>query len=135
MKNRGKIKGEQNLQYNLTRWKENDDFDILNDISEDVTLVQLMDSLGNVTHAISVVGYWIFDSNYNKALFLTQESLDIICSTSIREELVATFRSAFYDVRYIWAPGNLKMINITLSSKRLNSEKKMKIHIISTYYF
>ena len=78
MKNRRKLKCEQNLQYNLTIWKKNDDFDILNYISEDVTLVQLMDSLGNVNNAISIVGYWIFDSNYNKSLFLTQESLDII---------------------------------------------------------
>ena len=78
MKNRRKIKGEQNLQYNLTIWKKNYDSDILNDISEDVTLVQLIDSLGNVNHDISVVGYWIFDSNYKKSLFLTQESLDII---------------------------------------------------------
>ena len=26
MKNRGKIKGEQNLRYNPTIWKKNDDF-------------------------------------------------------------------------------------------------------------
>ena len=50
----------------------NDAFDILNDISENVTLVQLMDSIGNVNHSISIVGHWIFDSNYNKALCLTQ---------------------------------------------------------------
>ena len=52
--------------------EENDDYDILNNISEYVTLVQLMYSLGNMNHAISVVGYWIFDSNYKKALCLTQ---------------------------------------------------------------
>ena len=63
MTNRRKIKGEHNLRYNLTIWKKNDAFDILNDISENVTLVQLMDSLGNVNHAISIVGHWIFDSN------------------------------------------------------------------------
>ena len=67
-----------------------------------------MESLGNVNHAISVVGYWIFDSNYKKALCLTQELLDIICSPSIGEELVATFQSVFYAVRYIWAPIHLK---------------------------
>ena len=72
MKNRRKIKVEQNLKYNLTVWQKNYDFDILNDISEDVNLVQSMDSLGNVNHAISVVGYWIFDSNYEKALCLKQ---------------------------------------------------------------
>ena len=54
MKNRRKIKGEQNLQYNLKIWKKNNDVDILNNISEDVTLIQLMESLGNVNHAISV---------------------------------------------------------------------------------
>ena len=67
-----------------------------------------MDSLGNVNHAISVVGYWLFDYNYKKALCLTQESLNIIRSTSIGEELVAMFQSIFYAVRYSWAPGNLK---------------------------
>ena len=45
-------------------------FDILTDISEHVTLVQLMYSLGNVNHDIIVVGYWIFDSNNEKALVL-----------------------------------------------------------------
>ena len=67
-----------------------------------------MDSLGNVNHDISVVGYWIFDFNYNKSLCLTQLALGIICSTSIDEELVATFQSVFYAVIYSCAPGNLK---------------------------
>ena len=53
-------------------------FDILNNINEYVTLVQLMDSLANLNHAISIVGYWIFDSNYDKELFLTNESLDLV---------------------------------------------------------
>ena len=69
MRNRRKIKGEQNLRCNLKIWKKNDAFYIVNDISENVTLVQLMDSLGNLNRAISIVGHWIFDSNYNKALF------------------------------------------------------------------
>ena len=106
--NRRKIKGEQNLQYNLTIWKKNDDFDILNDVSEYITLVHLMDPVGNFNHAISIVRYYIFDSNYKKALFLTQELLDIICSIYIGEELVATFQSVLYAIRYSWEPGNLK---------------------------
>ena len=72
MKNRRKIKGEHKLRYNLIIWKKNYAFDILNEISEDVTLVQLMDSLENMNNAISIVGHWIFDSNYNKALCLKQ---------------------------------------------------------------
>ena len=42
------------------------EYKILEVISENFTLVQLMDSLGNVNYAISVVGKWIFDSNYKK---------------------------------------------------------------------
>ena len=63
MKNKLRHKGEQRLIYNLKIWKKGD-VDILNDISKNVTLVQLMNSLGNVNHAISIVGYWIFDFNY-----------------------------------------------------------------------
>ena len=47
-------------------------FDLLNDISEYVTLVQLMDSLGNLNHDIIIVWYWMFDSKYDKTLCLTQ---------------------------------------------------------------
>ena len=36
-----------------------------------------MDNLGNVNHAISIVGNWIFDSSYEKELRLTRESLDL----------------------------------------------------------
>ena len=78
MKNRRRIKGLQNLQYNLTIWKTNDAFDILNNMSENVTLLQLKDSLGNVNHAIRIVGHCILDTNDEKALCLKQESLNII---------------------------------------------------------
>ena len=61
---RKKIKGEQNIRYNMTIWNKNDAFDILNGISDYVTLVQLMESLVNLNCDISIVGHWIFDSNY-----------------------------------------------------------------------
>ena len=61
-------------------------YSILNDISEHVNLVQLMYYLGNINHSISIVGYWIVDSNYKKALLLTRESLDMICAPSVGEE-------------------------------------------------
>ena len=60
-------------------------FDILNEISEHFTLVQLMDTLRNLNHDISTVGYCIFYYNYKQILFLTRESLDLICSPSIGE--------------------------------------------------
>ena len=51
--------GEQHLRYNINNWKKKGSFDILNDIHENVTLVQLMDTLGNVNCAISILGNWI----------------------------------------------------------------------------
>ena len=72
MNNKFLHKDEQRLKYNLKKWKNEGAFDILNDISENVTLAQLMDSLGNVNRAISIVGYWIPETNYKQALFLTR---------------------------------------------------------------
>ena len=72
-------------------YQQKGSYDILKDISENVTLVQLMDSLVNVNHAISFVGYWIFDSKYNKALVLNRASLEMICAPSVGEEQAAKF--------------------------------------------
>ena len=63
----------------------------MEDISANVTLFQLMYSLENVNHDISVVGNWIFDSNYEKALVLNRASLDMICAPSVGEEQDAIF--------------------------------------------
>ena len=71
------------MHYSLTKYKKKVSYDILSDISEDVTLVQLMDSLVIVNHDISVVGYCIFDSNYKRALVLNRESLDVIFAPSV----------------------------------------------------
>ena len=57
-------------------------FDIFTDTSENVTLVQLMNYLGNANNSISIVGYWIFESNYEKSLVINRESLDMICDLS-----------------------------------------------------
>ena len=54
--------------------EETGTFDILNNISEYVTLVKLMYSVGNVNHSVIVVGKWLFDSNYEKALPLNINS-------------------------------------------------------------
>ena len=52
-------KGEQSLHYRSEQWNKKRIFDIINNISENVTLVQMIDSLGNVNHAVSVVRKWI----------------------------------------------------------------------------
>ena len=56
-------KGEPKAYYSLVKYKKKGSYVIQKYISENFTLVQLMYYLGNVTHAISVVGYWIFGSN------------------------------------------------------------------------
>ena len=73
------------MYYSLSRYKKKGYCDILIDISEHFTLVQLMDFLVNVNHAIGVVGYWIFDSNYEKLFVLNRESLDMIFAPSVGE--------------------------------------------------
>ena len=67
-----------------------------------------MDTLVNANYTISIVGYWIFESNYGKSLFLTKESLDLAWYPSVGEEQVEKFETLFYAVRYMWAPINLK---------------------------
>ena len=64
MTSRKRNKGEARVHYKLIKYKKMCDYKILEDISANVTLVQLMDSLGDVNHAISVVGSWIFELNY-----------------------------------------------------------------------
>ena len=67
-----------------------------------------MTSLGNVNHVISVVGYWIFDSNYNRALVLNRESFDMICAPSVGKEQVVVSETVFTAVRYILLDAHLK---------------------------
>ena len=71
------------MYYSLMKYKKKGSYDILKYIGENVTWVQLMNSLGDLNCAISVVGYWIFDSNYKKALVLNRELLDVICAPSV----------------------------------------------------
>ena len=87
--------GEHQLRYSLKKWVKKGNFDIINDISEHFTLVQSMDTLGNVNNNIIIVGYWIFGSNYEEALHLTRELLGIICYPSVSEEQVVKFGTVF----------------------------------------
>ena len=85
LKNKKRNVGEARVHYNLIKYKKMREYKILEDISVNVTLVQLMDSLGNENHAISVVVNWIFYSNYEKALVLNRALLDMICTPSVGE--------------------------------------------------
>ena len=74
------------MYYSPVKYEKKGSCDILKCISKHATVFQLMDSLGNVDHDISVVGYWIFDSSYKKAPVLNIQSLDMICASSVGVE-------------------------------------------------
>ena len=71
------------MHYKLIKYKKMGDYKILVDISENFTLVQFMDSIGNVNHDISVVGNWIFYSNFERALVLNKASVEMIGAPSV----------------------------------------------------
>ena len=61
-----------------------------------------------MNHAISVVGSWISDSNYERVLVLNKASLEMICAPSVGEEQAAKFEKVYYAVRYIFNETKLK---------------------------
>ena len=58
-----------------------------------------------MNHAISVVGSWIFDSNYERALFLNKASLYMICAPSVGEEQASIFEKKllFCQIHLYWS--------------------------------
>ena len=119
-------KGEHKMYYILMKYKQMGSYDILIEISENVTLAQLMDSLVNLNHSISVVGYWIFYSNYNKSLVLNRESLDMICAPYVGEEQADKFETVFSAVRYIRFDVRLK--------KDVSHSRKYCFKLISLFF-
>ena len=61
-------KVEKYLRYEIKQWKIKGSYDIINDFRENITLVKLMEKIGNMNHAVRIVGKRIFDSNYKKDL-------------------------------------------------------------------
>ena len=82
----------------------------INDLFEMKHMIKDMelDSLGNVNHDISVIGYWIFDSNYKRSLVLNRELLDMISSPSVLEEQVAKSERVFNGVGWIFSTAHLR---------------------------
>ena len=52
----------------IVQWKNKGSFDIFNDISDHVTLVQQRDTAGNANHTVSTTVYFICDYNYKRDL-------------------------------------------------------------------
>ena len=60
--------GYHRLCYYIKQWKIKGNLDIINDISEHVTLVQLMDRIGNMNHSVIIAFNCMFDSNCENKL-------------------------------------------------------------------
>ena len=101
--------GEHSLYCKITQWKKKGSFDIHHDTSKNANLVQLMDTVGNINHAVSIFGHWIFESNYKNATLLKTKLLNIICSPSDWEGTFANFETLFYAIIYIDNTGKLKI--------------------------
>jgi hypothetical protein len=64
----------------LTKW------DILQESQKYIMcLVGIQSSDHKTDHAISIAGKWIFDSNFERALPLSKESLDLCCSSDSKK--------------------------------------------------
>ena len=83
-------KGKHRLRYKLKKCKEKGTFDILKSISENVTLAQMMDSLGNMDHTVIVVGKRIL-IQISKTPLLNIEPFNLICSCSHEDQNVVLF--------------------------------------------
>ena len=66
-------------------------FDFMKIFIENGTLMQLMDSLGNMNNEVSMVGKQIFDSNQEKSLPVNIEELNLTCSCSDEYQTVEIF--------------------------------------------
>ena len=66
-----------------------------NGIIDRVTLLQFMDSIENINHAVSIFAKWIFDSNLKKVLPLMVKYLNLICSSSDGENIFTFFEECF----------------------------------------
>ena len=85
-------KGKKLLWYGINKCNIKGVLDIIKNSSEKLTLLQLMDKVRNVNHAVSIDGNWIFDSNYDKYFIYYYLAGD---------EMHDTFDTVYYAVRQI----------------------------------
>ena len=69
----------------------------------------MVDMVVNVNHAVIISVNWIFDSNDEKSLPLTRQSLDIICSSLVGGDIFDMFKTVLYAVRYVNTKSKLNL--------------------------
>ena len=64
----------------MQEFKHVEQVNVLEDLYNGATMVQLEDILGNTSHCITFSGKWIFDSNFECGLPVSIESLHMCCT-------------------------------------------------------
>ena len=81
-------KSEQKMHYRIQEWNTyTSPYDILQNHSNYPTVCLLIDTAHRTDHCITVCGKWIFDSNLEFALPLTEGSLNYICSGNDTDDI------------------------------------------------
>ena len=65
-----------------------------------VRLVQLQNVNGGISHCVSVVDKWIFDSNFSHALPLSLESLHLCCTDENSQLLIQGFKTVITMIEF-----------------------------------
>ena len=78
--NRGRKKGEQRVHLEIERFTEKDQYNPLTDVSPFPSLLRLRDKLDGLSHCVTTVGNYIFDSNVPFALPLDLDALNECCT-------------------------------------------------------
>ena len=70
-----------------------------------------MDSVDNVNHAVSVVGEWIFYSNYEKSLPFNIFPLHLFCDCFDKEAYFGIVQEVYYAVRCVKKKAESKFVH------------------------
>ena len=93
-------KSEQKIHYQIQEWNTSTTtYDILQNHSNYPTVCLLLDTTHRTDHCITVYVKWIFDSNLEFALLLTEDSLNFICYGNCTDEI--TFFGVLHAIRAV----------------------------------
>ena len=118
MEYRVQNKGERRLCNTCKYWKNSVLFDILNDISEYVTVVQLLYKVGNVGHFVSIPRNWIFNSNSKK--------------TSVDKRIIGYY---FFSFQWWWNSCLLQRVLLCSSLYQPKSKTQSFCMVLYLLYF
>ena len=64
-------------------------------------MVQFLDNIVKVSHAVTIYGIWIFDANYEITLHLVKKKLNMIYALPYNDRTVSKVKKVYKSVRYI----------------------------------